>query len=481
MSQLRAGILRGGAGFASRALVQLMLFGVTIVATRTLSIADFGTFALATVFLLLVRALFYVGPYEYLLKTADTPSLKQACFIANQVLAIGGVGLTGIVYLAAPLLFGMTEVGILALLLGPSLLLAAASAWYEAVLLRAGRVRRYYLVTLLGDATGAAVAVIMLLGGYGIAALVSQTYVRLGVLMVLYVASTAERPQLTIPFASVRTVLHWSRERYGAVMLNFTSGYGADLVLGITLSPAATGLYRASNRVVSTLVDLFAQPLQKIAQANISAGFKHRDDVRTSWLTMLSGVGAIAWSGLATMAFMAEELVPILLGEKWQAAVPLIVVFCLVKSTTLLDAVTTPFLVCHDRHRDMLRIQLICASAAIALALMASPLGTTAVALAVGSVAVATSFAYGAMVLHQSGAGRSAIIELARTCGPQLVTVVSALLLIRWLLPQSSGIGSLATDLAGAALAFAAAGFVNRRRILLAVGSLGYVPMPQAR
>lgn len=481
MSQLRTGVLRGGVGFASRALVQLMLFGVTIVATRTLSVADFGIFALATLFLVLVRALFYVGPYEYLLKSADTPDLLRACFVANQVLALCGLALMGAVYLLAPLLFGMAEVGILALLLGPSLLLAAASAWFEAVLLRAGRVRRYYLITLLGDAVGAAAAVVLLLNGYGITALVIQTYVRLTVLMVLYFASSPERLPLTAPFAGVRSVLHWSRERYGAVLLNFSSNYGADLVLGITLSPAATGLYRASNRIVSTFVDLFAQPLQKIAQANISAGFKHRDDVSTSWLMMLSGVGAIAWSGLATLAFMADQLVPILLGDKWAAAVPMIVVFCLVKSTTLLDSVTAPFLVCHDRHRDMLRIQMICAAAAIGLALLASPFGPTTVALAVGCAAAATSLAYGAMVLNQSGAGRSAIANLVGTCGPQLAAVVAMLLLVRILLPDASGLASLAADLAAAAFGFITIGFVNRRRILAAIGSLGHLPLPKAQ
>jgi O-antigen/teichoic acid export membrane protein len=268
----RAGVVSGSIGFVSRAVVQVLLFGVTIVATRTLSIADFGAYSLATIFIILSRAMFYVGPYEYLLKANDRPDLLRSCFSANLILACGAAVLLVVVHFIAPLIFASHIVGQLVLWLAPTIILVAVTAWYEAVLLRAMRVRRYYVSTVVGDSLGAAVAVGLLLNGYGVMSLVAQAYARLAVLLLLYVRATREQPSLFAPRGEIAKVLAWSKSRYAAVLLNFTSAYGADMVLGASLSPAATGIYRASNRIVSTLTDLFAQPLQKIAQTNLSAG-----------------------------------------------------------------------------------------------------------------------------------------------------------------------------------------------------------------
>lgn len=477
----RAGVLSGSVGFASRAVVQLLLFGVTIVATRTLSIADFGAYAIGSLFLILARQLFYVGPYEYLLKSQDDGHLFSACFGANLVQAAVLALLLGAVWLAAPLLFPAGKVSLILGLLVPAILPVAAVAWYEAVLLRAMRVKRYYASLLVGDTLGAALAVFLLLHGWGVVALVAQTYARLFSVLVLLALATGQRPSLAAGPRAIREVLHWSRARHAAVLLNFTSAYGADLVLGVALSPAATGLYRASNRIVSALSDLFAQPLQKIAQTNLSASCVRRQDSGTAWLTMLSGVGAVAWSGLLTLACLAPDLVPFALGAKWAPAVPVVVVFCAVKAFALLDAVTTSFLVCHDRQRAMLKVQAASAVSVIGLAWFTARWGPQAVALAVGLTTAAMSLTYAAMVMRQSRADRHAVRALAWTSAPPVVAVGIGLALFEACAPPLAALPRIAAGLATAALSFFAGAFLVRHRIFDAIGSLGHLPAPSAR
>lgn len=476
----RAGVLSGSVGFASRAAVQLLLFGVTIVATRTLSIADFGAYSIGSLFLILARQLFYVGPYEYLLKSQNDGHLFSACFGANLVQAAVLALVLGAIWLVTPLLFPTGNVSTILGMLVPAILPVAAVSWYEAVLLRAMRVRRYYASLLVGDAVGAALAVFLLLRGWGVIALVAQTYARLFSVLVLLALATGERPSLAAGPRAIREVLHWSRARHAAVLLNFTSAYGADLVLGVSLSPAATGLYRASNRIVSALSDLFAQPLQKIAQTNLSASCVRQQDIGTAWLNMLSGVGAIAWAGLLTLACLAPDLVPFALGAKWAPAVPIVVVFCLVKAFSLLDAVTTSFLVCHDRQRSMLKVQAASAVSVIGLAWFTARWGPLAVAIAVGLTTAAMSLTYGAMVMRLSRTDRHALREVVRTCAPPVVAVGIGLALFETLAPQLAVLPRIAAGLAFAALSFFAGAFLVRHRILNAIGSLGHLPAPVA-
>lgn len=474
MSSNQAGIVSGSVGFASRALVQLLMFGVTIVATRVLTIDAFGAYALASLFLILARALFYVGPYEYLLKSKPDPQLYSACFSANLALAgLSGCVLAGC-YFMAPLVFETDVVGLLIALLAPSILLVATTAWYEAMLLRSGRVRQYYLGTLIGDICGATVAVGLLLNDFGVKSLVVQTYARLFVLLLFYVLGAKDHPGFGHGIKRIAEILSWSRARYAAVLLNFTSAYGADILLGALLSPAATGLYRASSRIVSSLTDLFAQPLQKIAQTNLSARFVREQDLGNSWLTMLSGVGAIAWSALLTLAYLASDLVPFALGEKWSPAVPVVIAFCVIKSFSMLDAVTTSFLVCHDRQHAMLGVQIGAAAAVIALALAFAPWGATAVAIAVGAATTAMSIIYGVMAMRISQQGAEALISLARTSAPPVLCVAFGLALMDWFTPGLKGETAILAGMMAALFGFAIGSYAVRYRMLSAIGSLGH-------
>lgn len=475
MSSNNDGIVSGSIGFLSRATVQLLLFGVTIVATRQLSLDAFGSYALASLFLIVARALFYVGPYEYLLKMPHTEYLYSTCFRANVILATFVSFLLGLIYVIAPIMFASENISTLIAYLAPSIFLVAITAWYEAVLLRSLRVRRYYLSTLIGDCLGALIAVILLFKGMGVLSLVAQTYTRLIVILVLYAIGTTRRPQIGIGWENVSQVFRWSKERYFAVLLNFSSTYGADIILGIFLSPSATGLYRASSRIVSTLTDLFAQPLQKISQTNLSARHVQNRGLDTSWLTMLSGVGAIGWAGLTTLAFLADDLVPLALGEKWTPAVPIVISFCAIKAFSLLDAVTTSFLVCHDRQKMMLRVQICTALTVLLLAWFLSPFGTIWVAIGVGCATAGMSLTYGAMVVRLSKAGAHAIMDTAKTSVPPVLGVVLALVFLDQFAPGLERESAIIWGLIAAIAGFFVGIYSVRSRMLAAIGSLGHL------
>jgi O-antigen/teichoic acid export membrane protein len=403
-SRLRAGLASGSTGFLARAVSQLAVLGITIVASRVLGTATFGAYAIALAFSYLSRNLLYVGPYEYLLKSPLTPTLAASCLIANVGLAVVMAGLVAVLSLFAEPLFGTPDVGWLLVRLAPTFLLVAVSSWCEALLLRDGDMRRYYLTIVIGDIAGAVVAVACLSAGLGLAALVIHAYVRMGTMTLLYLAYRGFRIETGGSRGEVGGVLAWSRARYGASLLNFGSGYGADLVLGLLLSPAATGLYRAASRIVSALSDLFAQPLLKIAQTNVSARLAAGEGPGLGWLAMFGGIAAVAWAALAGLALGAGDIVPFVLGEQWHPAAPLVAVFCAARGLLLLDAVTTPLLVAVDQQRFMLPIQTAAAVAVVAASVALAPWGPMPVAMASAVIALAMSSLYARRALRLAAA-----------------------------------------------------------------------------
>lgn len=414
----------GSVAVLSRAAIQLCLLTTTVFATRWLPITEFGVYAIAAAIMFLARNLFYVGPYEYLLKTPASNSLKSSCLFSNLLLACLSLLMICAFAFATPFLFETNQVKTLLLELGPSVFIAAWTAWFEALLLRDQRMMRYYAFTVIGELFGTVVAITFLINAFGLLSLVAQVYARLLMLLVLYLSVSGHRHWRGYDRAEIASILRWSYSRYLAVFLNFFSNYGADLVLGALLSPAATGIYRASNRLVSALTDLFAQPLQKIVQTNMSALTARDRSLDHSWLAIFITVAAIGWTALATLASLAHEIVPVLLGQQWLPAVPVVMIFCLVRSLTLLDSCSTVILVCGDRQRFMLRVQIVVATTVLGISALLAPYGVIAVAIGTGFIMAGLTIRYAFEAARISGV---TAYELAAAIGVAMVPALGAI------------------------------------------------------
>ena len=418
-------MVSGSIGMISRVAAQVCLLGVTLTATRVLAVSAFGVYSIASALMVLSRNLFYVGPYEYLLKSPEEFGLKGACLKANLCLAALSMTILSLFAAVSEGLFHSTALPHLILYLVPSLLISAITAWYEANLLRQLAVRRYYLFTVIGELVAAGASIGCFLLGLGIVSLIVQIYVRLIVLLTIYAWSSPGSDWRGGDREQVETVLRWSWSRYGAVFLNFSANYGADFVLGVVLSPVATGIYRASNRIVTSVSDLFAQPLQKIVQTNLSARSARGLPPDQAWIGMLLGLAAIGWATLAGLAVSAWAVVPVVMGPAWTNAVPVVIVFCFMRAISLIDAATACLLVCCDRQHFMLTVQSIVAMAVPASSLVLAHFGpgSTAeapvvVALGNAMIMCGLTITYGREAARLS---RSGLVEIVRAFLPAMV------------------------------------------------------------
>jgi O-antigen/teichoic acid export membrane protein len=473
----RAGLVSGSIAFASRATSQLCMLAVTIVATRTLSIGDFGAFALASAAMVLSRNLFYVGPYEYLLKTADSSGLRANCLAANLILASASMLLVLVFAACSARLFDTGLVGSLLAFLTPSIVGAAGTAWFEAMLLREQRMRSYYVTAMAGELAGSGLAIALLVAGLGPYGLIAQVYGRIAVVLAIYLVIGRFRHVGRPDWTHTKEVLAWSRLRYTSTFLNFGANYGADFILGIVLSPAASGLYRASSRIVMGVADLFAQPLLKIAQTNVSARFAAGAGTGGAWLTMFAGVALFAWGALAFLAAFSGDIIAVVLGEKWRAAAPIVSVLCLVRAVALLDSATIPVLVCANRKRFILSAQTAAALSTLAASVVLAPFGPKAVAIGVGIVLVSVSLVYvriasriSSMSFTQLGEALTPALlpaALATGCGMAVNAAISA-----------PSVPLLAITGTAALVGFATGLFVVRGQALGSLAALSGKPVP---
>ena len=469
------GLITAASGLVARASNQVFLIAVVLTATRYLGPAEFGVFSLAVIFTTLSRTLLYTGPSEYLLKASDPEEAGLACLLAIFAMsAMTALGTVAVAF-ASPLLFESRDIGALMLLLVPSNFVAAYASWQESLLLRGGKVSRYYVVTSAVELVSAGAAIALLAKGFGVHALAAQIYART-ILLAAFYCLMVRLPKLRLGSGpSVGTVMRWSLSRYGSVGVNTLANYSGDLVLGVALSPAAAGLYRASSRVAAAVADVFAQPASVITMTSLSRRFAQGGRADGRFLHIFSGVAMMGWPALLGVAILADELTPFVLGQKWSAAAPIVSILALEKMFNLITVVVVAHLVVHDKQRYVFRVQLVAACVVTALmVVLGAWFGVIGAALAAVVATVGSSLALLSLAARDGSPRRADWAQVALVVGaPSLATAAGALL-GRALAAQSAAAVpvQLGVAIGCGVLAWGGAALLLRMRVWRAVQAL---------
>jgi O-antigen/teichoic acid export membrane protein len=471
-------ILTAIVAMGSRASGQIVVVLVTLVATRFLTPAAFGMFSLASIGIVLVRSILWNGAFEYLLKASEPRASSTECLVANILITAAFSLPLWLFTFVADRMFGTIGIGHLILILLPSNILAAFGAWQESLVLRTGRLRAYYAITFASEAVSALAAIVLLLEGYGALGLVAQTYVRNAMVLVAYLAMRCTIWSDGFSFARLGIVLRWSVSRYLSVLVDFGMSYGADLFLGIFLSPAAAGLYRASNRIVTAVGDIFAHPVNMIARSVFSqraAEGRPSDEV---WPLVFSAAAVVGWSALGGLVVTAGTVVPLALGPMWAAAAPLAAVIAVARCGMLIQAVVSALLVTYDRQNRLFFIQCVSTVATLAALGIVARFGVMPATIAVAAVSIATSAWMTFLSLQAFPASRQPLaMEMPMVLVPMAATIAGALIVQTALgylgLPVNYVL--IATILGGVAC-WALSLVPLRRRFARAIASLHVAP-----
>jgi len=413
-------------------VVQVVSFAQIMIASRFLDLSQFGVYALAWAAAVICNTLLFTGYYHALLRSRAFEVDRDAVFWL--IAALGAVGAL-ILGLIGTLAGGAaTATGATFLMLAGFPLLRAPTAWNEAILVRAGRVRSVSLYVVLGECLAICVVYLGLRAGLGITALVIGRYVAALSDLVLTSALVRQRPAFRVDRTAISRGWPTARALWITNGLGMFTNYGADLILGAFLNPAAVGAYRGGSRISQTAADLILQPMELLSWARFSRLEQEgrHDAVQQVWLQTMALGAATLWPVLLCFAMMSNEIVTLVFADLWAPVAPILGLMCLSRALYFLSVLLEPTMVCRNRARDQLRTRAagavvllvcllgfgrlsgeaaavahVCASLAVAtigMGLMCSELRLSArkVAMALGP-AVALSLLCGGLVLATAG------------------------------------------------------------------------------
>ncbi|PSL18459.1 oligosaccharide flippase family protein [Shimia abyssi] len=336
-------------GVGARLLVQCLSFVSIMIASRVLSLAEFGVFALSWALLVVSNSFMFTGFYHALLRSHDLDRDKDTYFWVLFIMA----AITSLVFLGLGLISQANASNLGALLVVFCLLpfLRAPIAWNEAQLFADKRPRTASAYIVVGEVIALIAMILALRSGWGVYALVLGRYTTSIVELLVTTAILRRFPRFSCQLEIVKRGWKTARSLWVTTATGMFNNYGADFLLGLFLTPAAVGAFRGGARIAQTASDLLATPLSLLSWARFSRLEKENQstDMASAWHEYTAFGAAAIWPAMVSLALLSDQIVVLVFTKDWLPAAPIIGILCLARAIRLGSMLLEPTMGCRNK------------------------------------------------------------------------------------------------------------------------------------
>jgi O-antigen/teichoic acid export membrane protein len=378
----RRTISSGAVTVSAQGVKFLLTLISTAVLARILSPQDFGLVAMVTTVTGLLRVFKDAGlSIATVQRETITHAQVSNLFWVNLMVS----GLCSLVVAAsAPLLAWVFKeprlVGI-TLLLSATYLMSGSAMQHLALLRRQMRFKALAVIEIGALGSGILVGISMAWFGFGYWSLVGSALTMEGVNFLLTWSISRWRPQLPVRGSGTRPMLAFGAHRVAGDFLTALARGTDNLLIGRVYGAEAVGLYSRASHLLINPLQQFLRPISSVFLPALSRLQSQPERYRATFLSLYETIalGAFFLSGL--LLAVSGPLTLVLLGPKWEAAIPIfegftIAALCVPLAHSSMWAMTS-----QGRGRDTLIAQSINSASTVLAVIIGLPFGPVGVAL----------------------------------------------------------------------------------------------------
>jgi O-antigen/teichoic acid export membrane protein len=344
----------------SQGYSQIARIAVAILLARALAPHDYGLIGMAAVFVTLVLIFSDLAFGTALIQRPEiSEEDKSTIFWLTNAF---GALLTAGAYLAAPTLagfYGEPRVANIFRVISVIFVITALGATHEALLTRAMDFRGLELRQIGAVTAGAITAVLGVAAGWGLWAVVTQQVAIAVASTVLMWTCTGWRPRFCFSLSSLREMAGFSANVFGTRLLFYADRNVDNLLIGRFLGASALGLYAVAYNLMLVPLERIAGPLQQVFYPAAARLQGQPERMARAWIRATRLIGAITTPAMLGVMVTAPDLVRVVLGSKWEGAVPVVQVLAWVGLHQSLARLNSSVLQAANRTELMLRYAIV--------------------------------------------------------------------------------------------------------------------------
>lgn len=301
---------------------QIITWGITLVVIRLLTPEDYGLLAMATVFLAFMLMLSEAGLTPALIQKQDLDETSLRSVFA--IVIIVNVGLLILLNLLAPLIAAFfDEERLIAVLrvLSLQFLIVIFATLPNVQLYRELKFKKLSLIHLAASISGSILTLILAFSQYGVWALVLGSLFTsiFNVVSLNVVAPFYLRPRFSLN--GMRTLLSFGGNITLSRLLWFFFTQVDVIIVGKLLGKEMLGFYSVAMQLASLPVQRISVIVNQVAFPVFSKIQNDREQLRKFVLKAVRLLSLVAFPVLWGISSVANEMVLLFLGLKWQSAI----------------------------------------------------------------------------------------------------------------------------------------------------------------
>lgn len=319
--------------FLERFGAQGVTFIVSIVLARILDPKVYGTVALILVITTILQVFVDSGLGTALIQKENADNLDfSTVFYFNLILCFAlYIGL----FLFAPLLanyYDMPDLIAPIRVLGLLLIISGFKNIQGAYVSRNLLFKKYFFATLGGTVTAALVGIAMAYMGFGLWALIIQNIVNQTIDTLVLWAIVKWRPERKFSFNRLKGLFSYGWKLLVSALLDTTWNQLRQLIVGKVYSAKDLAYYNKGNEYPQYATTAFNGSIDSVLlpvmSINQSEPLKVKEITRRSIIVS----SYLLFPVMTGMSVCSEELVSLILTEKWLPMIPYYIIFCVVYS-----------------------------------------------------------------------------------------------------------------------------------------------------
>ncbi len=310
---------------------QIITLVIQIILARILTPEDYGLVALTSVIITLLSVFVQTGFTSAIVQKKDLLEIDKSTMFFFSI----GVGLIlySILFVSAPSLANYYHEPLLPSVFRAqtfSMVIASFGAVHNALIARELLFKKNFISNLISVIVQGVAGISLALGGFGVWALVISTLVRdvVNCIIVFWIYKWV--PQLVFSFKSIKKMLSFSVMILAGNLLNSIYNSCRTLVIGKIYNAQMIAYYNKGYNFPATIMVGIDGAMTTVLFSSLSK-LQDEQDKYVRYLRKSMQVSiTIICPILCGMAAVADPMIRLLLTDKWEEAIPFVMISCLI-------------------------------------------------------------------------------------------------------------------------------------------------------
>ncbi|MDC9500775.1 lipopolysaccharide biosynthesis protein [Pseudoalteromonas sp. Angola-18] len=304
---------------------------IFIILSRMLSPVDFGTAALAIVFVELTKVLVAFGLDQIVIRTAanEENEVQNNVFISTLLLGV----ITSLIFIiGAPYLELAFEAPGLAVslhILSIIPIMQSLTTVPNGILRRLFKFKALALRLLVSSLIAGGVAIYLAYHGYGFYSLIIQKVITVVLELILVWKSVKWRPSFTFHFVKIFPTLKQGKP----IVLTSLIGQGifrfVELLIGYFLGVAALGIFKIAGKLLDAIVQFTIKPIVDVSFSAFAKLKDTPDKLQDCYLNFISTCALFSFPAFFGALVIGPEMVNLIFGAQWEKSGVVFSILCL--------------------------------------------------------------------------------------------------------------------------------------------------------